>query len=195
MIFVLALVLAAAPARVSLTETASVSERWIDAVVAGRDRLPSLDAVQRAAVEALELPDREIARSWSSRARWRGLLPRLEASLGTDSDLDVRDSISSSTRRTTSEGQAFGARISARFELGELVFNDAELRANREALARASAAQLARERVTQIYFERVEVLAAQRTADSTPLRVRGAFLDGLLEAHTGGLLPKQGERE
>lgn len=179
-----------------IVATSTISAEWIDRVVRGEDVLPSLEAVQDAAVEALGVPDGEAARAWATRARWRGAFPRLEVSIGTDRDLDIRDSFSRDTWRTTTEGQALGVRVTARWELGALMFAEHELRANREAVARASALQLARERVTQIYFERLELLAQMRSEDRLDLQLRAAALDGLLRAYTGGLLdasPQKGQ--
>ncbi|MCC7381796.1 MAG: hypothetical protein IT384_08200 [Deltaproteobacteria bacterium] len=168
--------------------TASISEAWVENVIRGEDVLPSLADAQRCAEESLGVPAVDDARGWAGRARWRGVVPSLDVSVGTDSDLDVRDSFSQQVARVTTAGQAFGFRIGARWELGEVIFHDAELRANREALARAAAVALVRERVTELYFERLEVLAAQRVRGELGLELKAARLDGLLRALTDGRL-------
>jgi hypothetical protein len=158
----------------------------IDAIVAGCGELPSLIEVQDAAVEALAIADEETARNWASRARWRGLAPQIDVAIASDADIDIRDSWEGALDRTTSSGRKLGLELGARFELGELVFSDAELRANREALARAATLSLARERATKLYFERIEVSLLARTNPSRELALAIARLDGLLRAMTGG---------
>lgn len=171
------------------TATTAV-ERSIEDIVMGRDRLPSLQRVQEAAVAALELTPGEDVAAWESRARWRGLLPRLEARFGTGADQSIRDGVTGTTW-STSEKQNLGVDVAAKWNLGELVFNDLELRANRERIARAARIALVRERVTAIYFDRVRVLIAIRTEPTEELVLQAAELDGLLRALTGGLLEKE----
>jgi len=166
--------------------TATVSAAWIADVVAGRDVLPALADVQDAAEAALLAASPRDVVSWAHRARMRGLVPRLDVALGTDSDLDVRDSYSTGRSRTTTEGRAFGFELGARWELGDLVFSDGELRASREALARAASVRLAREEVTRLYFERVELLLEARGDHPEADRLRAARIEGLLRALTGG---------
>lgn len=172
---------------VATTSTHAI-ERFLDDTIAGRGALPSLAAVQSAAVASLGLTSDEDARSWPSRARWKGVVPRVEALVGNHAILDIRDSTSRLTTHATTEGQRIGVDIRARWEFGELVFHDVELRANRETLARASAVRLARERVTKVYFDRLEVLLQQRQGSSAALAIAAARLDGLLRALTGGRL-------
>ena len=165
----------------------------LDDIVEGRDVLPSLAAVQEAAAAAIGAPGPDEVAGWGRRARLRGLVPRFDVVVGTDNDLDVRDSFSDLRSRTTTEGRAFELRFSARWALGDVVFNDAELRANREAVAQWAARRLVLERVTRIYFERVQVLLRSRDQPSPELALRAARLDGLLRALTGGhaLVPSQ----
>lgn len=160
----------------------------IDAYVAGCAELPSLDAVQAAAVETLAVAGEETALGWASRARWRGLAPQVDVAVGSDADVGVRDTWQGALERTTTTGQAFAIEVGARWQLGELVFSDAELRANRESLARSASVQLARERVTKLYFERIEVALLSRDKKSRELSLALARLDGLLRAATGGKL-------
>jgi hypothetical protein len=172
------------------TTTAPQLERWIDDIVAGRDRLPSLRAVQEASVRALELTPSEDVEGWDARARWRGLVPRLEARFGTTADQSIRDG-ATGTSWQTSEGQNLGVDVAAKWNLGELVFNDLELRANRERIARAARVALMRERATAIYFERVRVLIAAQSAPTEELAIEAARLDGMLRAITGGALDQK----
>lgn len=162
----------------------------LEDIVEGRDELPSLSDVQKAAVETLAIPSTEERASWAVRARLRGLVPEVETGLGSDADRDIRDSISGTPSRTTIEGRAFGAHLRARWGLGDLVFNDAELRASRESLALSAAIHLARDRATKIYFDRVEVLIQHRREPSLELAMRAARLDGMLHAVTGGRLER-----
>lgn len=185
MISVLAFLIAATP-----VSSSSVAEQLIDALVAGQAELPSLREVQEGAVEALGLASLEEAESWPSRARWRGVVPRVAASVGSDTDLDIRGSWTSPDHLTTTRGRQLGFDVAVRFELGELVFSDQELRASREAIARAAAVQLARDRATQIYFERLELALSMRDAPSPSLVLAVARLDGMLDAITGGRLSR-----
>lgn len=182
---------------VALVGTSSdAGARLLDALVEGRAELPSLVDVQRAAEEALELTPSAEAEGWARRARLRGLVPDVEAGLGRDADLDVRGSSDDGSFKTTTEGRQLGVDVSVRFELGELVFSDLELRASRERLARAASVHLARDRATQLYFDRVEVALRLRDAPSTELLLSAARLDGLLDALTGGRLrwPRKADR-
>lgn len=159
-----------------LTVTAT-SSGWVQEIVEGQGPLPPLEQVQRMAVQALDAG----GAGWARRARLRGLVPRLDVAVGTDADLDVRDSVTTSRSRTTTEGRAFGFEISARWDFGDLVFSDLELRANREALARSAARRLVRDRVTQLYFQRLELLLEPA---SIARDVKAARLDGLIRAYT-----------
>lgn len=156
----------------------------VRALVEGRDVFPALSATQRAAVEALDLEPAARAREWSSRARERGWVPRVDVRMGTDADRDVR-ALGSLDEKWTEE-RGFGADLAFRWSLGDVVFADAELRVNRERLARAAAVRLARERVTKVFFERLEVELALRAKPEPELVVEAARLDGLLAALTGG---------
>jgi hypothetical protein len=165
----------------------STGAAWLDAVIEGRGELPSLADVQWAAVAQMTIPSDDETRGWAGRARLRGLVPELQLGVGTNSALSARDNLSASPTEIDTIGEGVTAHAQAKWTLGDLVFADVELRANREALARAAAIRLVKDRVTRIYFERVEVLARQRRAPSTELAIRAAQLDGLLRAYTGGL--------
>ena len=173
--------------------SAATVERWIREAVDGRDVLPALASVQAAAVAALGLTDDETAASWASRARWRAILPRLDARFGTSQNVDVRAG-ADIDRDYIKDGRGLGADVSARWALGDLVFSDLEMRINRERLARSAAARLARERVTQIWFDRLEVLIRRRMSAAPELAVEAARLDGLLSALTGGGVEGKGEK-
>jgi hypothetical protein len=162
--------------------------RVIEAYVAGCLDLPSLEVVQETSVETLVVADEDTVKSWAGRARWRGLAPQLDVAVGSDADVGVRDTWQDALERTTTTGRALAIEAGARWQLGELIFSDAELRANREALARAATVQLARERVTKLYFERIEVALLARDKPSRELSLALARLDGLLRAATGGKL-------
>lgn len=159
----------------------------VRAMVEGRDVFPALARVQSAAVDALELEPEATAKTWSSRARDRGWVPRLDVRVGTDADRDVR--ALGQVGETWTEARGLGADVALRWQLGDVVFADVELRVNRERLARAAATRLARERVTKAFFRRIEVeLALRLEPDVDPERVvEAARLDGLLRALTGGV--------
>lgn len=162
--------------------SSTVTAARVETIVAGGDRLPSLARAQIDAAAAAGF-DADIG-SWAGRSRWRGLLPRLDVRVGTDNDLDIRDSFSRSYSRTTTEGQTIGFEVAARWALGDLVFADAELRANRQQLAAAAARRLLADAVTRLYFDRVELLLRSETSASAT--VRAARLDGRLHALTNG---------
>ncbi len=170
-------------AMVLAASTQAELEAEIDAVLSGRGPLPSLARTQRAAVDALALVSDKEALDWSGRARWQGLLPRLEARFGTDQDLGIRDD--GGALRLT-EARGLGLQFSARFNLSSLIFSDQELRASRIRLARSEVVAQARERVTKLYFERLKVLLQLRAQPSPGLVLEAARLDGLLRAMTGG---------
>jgi hypothetical protein len=164
--------------------TSTCTQAEIDAVIAGRGPLPSLARVQDAArAVALARADDE---AWSERARWRGLIPRIDVSVGTNTDLAVRDTVDA---RTVAEARALGLRVAARFELGDLVFSDAELRGAHQRAAREDAADDRVLRVTALYFDRVAVVIALRARPSVELSLKARLLDGQLTALTGGLIP------
>lgn len=175
-----------APAAEVKTSTTTV-QAWIDRAVAGQDVLPSLRSVQAAAEAALELGPSARLGAWGGDARWRALLPRLDVRFGTQRDLAIRDDLGGGTAWART-GEGVGIDVAARWQLDGLLMDDAELRVNRERLARAAAVASARERATKVYFERVEVLVRQRIAPSAELLVQAARLDGLIRALTGGRL-------
>ena len=177
----------------ALVASPSAEEAILAEVIAGRDVLPSLAAVQEAAVAALELPSTAEIEGWATRARLRGLVPRFDTRFGTDSALDVRDALGGTSWVRT--GRGLGLDVWARWAFGDLVFADQELRAIRERLDRSAAVRLQRERATKIYFERVAVLFEQRRAPSLEVALEAARLDGLLRAVTGGLLEGRGGDE
>jgi hypothetical protein len=157
----------------ALVASATVSDTaLIDALIAGCGELPSLESVQRAAVDSLAIAGDDT-----------GLAPKIDVAIGSDADVGVRDVWQDEHERTTTNGRKLGVELAARWELGELVFSDSELRANREALARSSTIQLARERVTKLVW----LLA--RAKPTRELAFAAARLDGLIAAMTGGTLP------
>lgn len=159
------------------------SARWIKEAIAGQHGLPSLAEVQAAAEAALSLGSEEEARGWARRARWRGLVPRLTAEAGSDRDRIVKDALTGSDY--TRAGAGVGAELGLRFELGRLVFSEAELKAYRLRMARRAAIRLALDEVTQLYFQRLEVELKRREGDSAALQLEAARLDGLLAARLG----------
>lgn len=185
----LAVLLAIAPSAASaarpdaaLVATATISDAWLDAVLAGRDGLPALTDVQDAAVEASRG-----ARStdWATRARWRGLLPEVSVTVGHDADLALRDSATTDGARLQSEAQAIGIRATTRWALGDLVFADAELRAHREQTLNLGEERVVRERVTDLYFKRLEVQLALCLEPTLERQLLARRLDGLLVALAG----------
>lgn len=178
-----------------LTAATSTStlEQELMLIVQGRGELPALVEVQEAAVQALELTEGEEVEAWSSRARLRGLAPTLDARFGTTTDLDVRGEVDGAG--WTRVGRGLGLDVSTRFNLGDLIFSDQELRASRERLARSAAIRLARERATRIYFQRVANLLELRARPNAEALFDAARLDGLLRAVTGGRLFGSGEKK
>lgn len=177
----LCLILASMAAMSSPTPSTAI-RRMVD----GKDTLPSLRQTQEAAERALRLEPEHRVRGWSERARNRAWLPRLDVRAGTDTDLDVRGL--GQAGETWTEGRGFGADVALRWGLGEIVFSDAELRINRERLARASVRSKTLERVTKVYFERVAAEFRLRSVSepSFELLLEVARLDGLLAAATLG---------
>ncbi|MEQ8275730.1 MAG: hypothetical protein RMA76_34315 [Deltaproteobacteria bacterium] len=182
MCVVIALVLMAS------TVTSTTVESWIEDAVAGNTALPSLAAVQSAAEDTLVLGDDAEIEEWTSRLRWRGAVPKVDIRFGTDTDLSVRDALAGSASSWTNTGRGLGLDVVVKFGLGDLVFADLELRANRERIARSAAIRLVRERITELYFRRLDVWIAYRLEPSHELRLDAARLDGLIRALTGGRL-------
>lgn len=177
---VVALLVAAPPSGdLEAVASSSCSPAELDAIIRGERELPALADVQAAAQARWRGRDPD---AWAARARWRGLVPRVDLSVGTDVDSDVRDTLDA---RTTVEGHALGVRVSARFELGELVYAEPELRLHREHLAGQSALRDLLAEVTTLYFERVAVLLVQRERSTPAVELRARLLDGRLAALTG----------
>ncbi len=174
---------APAPSLSLLVDSSTCTDAELEAIVAGERELPALAEVQAVARAAWSAHRGDPG--WLARARWRGLVPRIDVSVGTDNDLDVRDTIEA---RTTVEGRALGLRVGARFELGDLVFSETELRASRDLAAREDELRALLVEVTTLYFQRVEVLLAVRAEPTPALRLRAHALDGLLRALTDGRL-------
>lgn len=177
----------------TLTATAAM-DRELDRLIEGRGELPSLREVQAAAQAELGLSEDEDAASWGRRARLRGVVPRVDAAFGSDADLDIRAS-ATSPAQTTTEGRQLGFDVAVRFELGNLLFSELELRANREAIARAAAIQLARDRATELYFERLSVELELREAPSAALLLSARRLDGLIDVMTGGRVSRRARKD
>lgn len=148
----------------------------------------------RAAQGTDEAPDR-----WSSRSRWRGLMPRVSASLfgkeSSDLDLTFREYVGTtaegrllldSTQNTFEDdvSDEFGWRVTATWDFGELIFSNAELAAAREERAR---------RAMRIRLD-LETMQAFRTwRDATdPAALQAAvdhldvLTDGWFSRRTGG---------
>lgn len=176
---------AAAPPPPALTPR-GVS-RELQARVSGQG-WPSLVSIQEAAEASLRLPSESDVQSWGDRARARGWLPRLDVRVGTDSDLDVRANAALDPSWT--EGRGFGLDVALRFQLGQLLFSDAELRAHRERMRRSAVIRSAVLKVTELYFARLEVELQLEKSVSTKLLLERARLDGALSAATGGAWPE-----
>jgi hypothetical protein len=161
-------------------------EEEILRIVRGRAGIPPLQETQERAVLAMGVDEDGLDPGWAGRSRLRGLLPRVEARMGSNQDQDVRIEDLDISSRRTNEGQALALDLGVRFELGDLIFSDQELRANRELLARGAAVRVAKERVTKFYFARLRVLLLLRAGPTQALLLEAARLDGLLNALTGG---------
>lgn len=168
----------------ALVASSTMAEAFVEDAVAGRTEFEALAVVQARAERALAVGTAAEARAWTSRLRWRGAVPKVDVRFGTDADIDIRDASSASASSWTRTGQGTGFDVALSWRLGDLVFADLELRANRERIARAAAVRLALERVTQIYFQRLEIELAYRERPSARLRLEAARLDGLLDALT-----------
>ena len=173
------------PVLVALALTSTGTEVLLDRVLSGRTCMPSLALVQTWAAENIGLVALDEVQSWPTRARLRGLVPRVGARLGSDANVYVRDTLGDFAT-TTADRRALALRVEARFDFGDLVFADLELRANREAIARSAAERLVLEEVTRIYFERLELWISSLLAPTPQKLIRLAGLDGLLRAQTGG---------
>ncbi len=169
----------------ALALTSTGTEVLLARIVSGRECMPSLEQVQSWASENMGLASVDEAEGWSTRARLRGLVPRVAARLGSDANVYVKD-IVGDWAPTTSDRRALALRVEARFDFGDLVFADPELRANREAIARSAAERLLLEEVTRLYFERVALWLSHLLSSAPEKVVQLAALDGLLRAHTGG---------
>jgi hypothetical protein len=178
---------------VAWAQTSTGTEVLIARLVRGQEDLPALTDVQTWATNALGLPSRDDATGWATRARLRGLVPRVAGRIGSDANVYVRDSLGD-WAPTTTDRRALAMRIEARFDLGDLVFADLELRANREAIARAAAERLVLEEVTRLYFERVELYLASLCHPTAQASLRAAEVDGLLTGYTGGRFRARADR-
>lgn len=160
-------------------------ERRIDALLRGEGRIPALSDTIEAAKAALHLEPESEARGWSERARLRGWVPRVDLGAGTDRDLDVKRR--DDDDETWGEALGFGGDVAFRWELGDVVFAAAELRVNRERLARASALRLAVDRVTKAYFRRLEVELSWLSEPTPQLVLEAARWDLVLVGLTEGV--------
>jgi hypothetical protein len=158
---------------------------------------PAVGEVQRAAAD---LASAGASSSWRSRARLAALVPRVSADLKIDerryrvvgltasSEVDyVRDSPS----------MVIGFRLS--WDLGGLVFADAELRAAQQASATAKVRAEAVRQATRVYYERQRLLLEVASEPAATARERAEQelrleeLAAELDALTGGLYAR-GER-
>jgi hypothetical protein len=181
-----ALALGADPAPPETVDVAA--GRLLDRATRGE---PAIAEVQRAAARAA--PTAEVS-GWRARPRLAALLPQLTAharvderryrtvGLTTTSEVDyVRDN----------PGTTAGLRLS--WDLGSVVWSDAELRAAQHAGAAAKAREDAVQRATRLYFERQRLLVLVASQPAVPLgeradqELRLEELAAELDALTGGL--------
>jgi len=112
----------------------------------------------------------------------RAWIPSIDARVGTDRSLDVRDATTSSWVRT---GQGFGLQLRLRWSLADALYNDEVLRIEKTLRARRAARWRTRDRLVNLYFERLELEIKLLTAPKRPLWLKAAQIDGLLQAATG----------
>jgi len=154
---------------------------------------PPVAEVQRAAARRAAPEPGETA-SWQARARWAALLPQLSASYS-------HAERSSRTLSLTSSGEVDLLRLTPTDEVGvrlswnltELVFAEAELRAADAAARAARRRAEAVEKVTELYFKRRELLARLWLSPPDDLRQRISAelaveeISAELDELTGGL--------
>jgi hypothetical protein len=163
-----------------------------------------VDAARRA--QGLDGPLDE----WSSRARWRAALPRFGGWVGGDRtgelDLTFREStgvidqgvlIVDGTQNTTEDDmtERFAWRVTATWDLRDLVFSNAELAAAREARARQAARVRLDMHVVGLYRDWLEAQRGATSTDRSSTRVlqqddAGQAFDEL-DILTGGWLSRR----
>ena len=164
----------------ALTHTALAV--WVDREVEGQGRLPALSAVVAGAEAEFDLGRVEGAEAWLSDARWRALIPMVDARFGTDRSLDVRDATTTSWVRT---GEGFGVQVRVRWAFADALFNDSVLRVEKALRERNSARWKARERLVKLYFHSVELEIRRLSEPGFEASVDVALADALLRAVTG----------
>lgn len=159
---------------------------------------PRLDKVRKAALRHAGLEQRP-ERSWGWRARASGLMPvlTLQADRGTSHDNDLSRSSTGTEKLDIGVDESVGMQARAVWQLGRLVFDDAEIRATQMAQ------RLQRERiqvliqVTNLYFQRrkliVETMLAPQSdrAKAALQAVAIAELTAQLDALTGGYFSEE----
>ncbi len=163
-------------------------------------RSPDVGAVQRAALEYLELSPRWIA-GVEARSRRAALWPRLVASFGVDRGSDRSDDFDQSVSsgqlwdlvdRNHTRDSAAGASIDFVWELEGLAAPDRSIAVSRERRELVELRDQVLERVNRLYFERLRVLeriaalAPDAGAERRDLELRTAELAAGLDAWTGG---------
>lgn len=156
---------------------------WIEREVEGRGHLPALAEVLSEAEVELDLEASDGARGWTTDARWRAWIPQLDARLGTDRSLDVRDATTTSSIRT---GEDFGVQVRLQWSLADALFNDSVLRADKALRERSAARWKARDQLVKLYFKRLELEMRMLERPTASALVRAARFDGLIRSATGG---------
>ncbi len=156
---------------------------WLDREVAGGGYLPSFDEVLAAVEAELDLVSRDPEDGWRQSVRNRAWIPDLDARVGTDRSIDVRDATTTSWVRT---GQGFGVQVRLRWSFADALFNDSVLKVDKSLRDRGSSRWQARDRVVKLYFDRIEVEMRHLAKPSPATAVAAARGDGLLRAVTGG---------
>lgn len=173
--------IAVALAQVASTSTQGVAA-WLEREVAGRGRLPALAVVLSEAETELDLANGDRRSGWATDVRWRAWVPTIDARIGTDRTIDVRDA----TTTSVVTGEGFGLQLRLRWSLADAVFNDSVLRVDKAQRAWAEARWRARDRLVQLYFRRLELELTLHEAPTPAALLQAARLDGLLRAATGG---------
>lgn len=190
MVVVVWLSVAASGSVGEMNDTNKAFEGWISREMSGRGHLPSLAAILAFADRELGFHRAQDSEAWLRRVTRRAWIPSIDARVGTDRNLDVRDATTTSWVRT---GQGFGLQLRLRWSLADALFNDGVLRVEKTVRARRAARLRARDRLVNLYFERIELEIKLLTEPSPRLWLQAARIDSLLRAAAGQRL-KYGPR-
>ena len=175
--------------------------RWLKELMKNYPNEPSIQEVQKRVLEYAHLDPKMVA-SWQGRARRAGIVPKLHASIGRDTDegRSLRRKIGDADTIYSKDQSNLNFKVGIEWNLPELVFSKHELGAARESNHMNAQRERMLPDVTAKYFERRQRQLEQKLDKNMEqgreleLHTRVLELTAFLDAATGGWFSAEIER-